>query len=125
VGAGLAVFLGASLESGAEWVARQCGLEKAVRWADLVLTGEGCLDGQTAYGKVPACVGRMARAAHKPVLALAGRLETGPASLRRIGLTWCRQVSPPGLPLADCIRDARKYLEAAAAEEVIRLWTSR
>ena len=48
------------------------GLRRAVEAADLVITGEGRLDEQTASGKAPAGVARLARACGKPVIALAG-----------------------------------------------------
>jgi glycerate kinase len=69
---GLMVFCGAALQPGFDLVAEALDLEARVRRADLVLTGEGCLDGQTARGKGPERLRRMARAAGKPVLAFAG-----------------------------------------------------
>ena len=77
LGAGLLAFLGAELRSGAEVVGRAAGLEARIRAADLVITGEGRLDGQTAFGKAPQYVARLARAAGKPVVCLAGSLGPG------------------------------------------------
>ena len=57
LGAGLIAFLGAEVRSGFDVVAEAVGLRERIRGADLVLTGEGRLDGQTAYGKT---VGRVA-----------------------------------------------------------------
>lgn len=72
LGYGLMAFLGAELRSGFDVVAETTGLQKAVESTDLVITGEGRLDGQTASGKAPAGVARLARACGKPVIALAG-----------------------------------------------------
>lgn len=77
LGFGLAAFCGARLASGAEVVAALCGLDAAVRYADVVLTGEGRLDAQTFGGKTPAYVAQRARHAGARVFAVAGQLADG------------------------------------------------
>jgi glycerate kinase len=72
LGYGLMAFLGADLRPGFEVIAEITGLRRAVEAADLVITGEGRLDAQTASGKAPAGVARLARECGKPVIALAG-----------------------------------------------------
>lgn len=72
LGYGLMAFFGGQLRPGFDLVAELTGLRAAVRGADLVVTGEGRLDAQTAAGKAPAGVGRLARGCGKPVIALAG-----------------------------------------------------
>jgi glycerate kinase len=73
-GFGLAAW-GASLASGAETVATAVGLADALVGADLVVTGEGRYDGQSAAGKVTSEVIRLARAAGVPVALVAGAVE--------------------------------------------------
>lgn len=70
----LAVTETARLEPGVELVADAVGLDEAIAWADLVITGEGRLDGQTAYGKVPYGVARRARAQGRLAVAVAGSI---------------------------------------------------
>ncbi len=53
LGAGLMAFLDAKLKSGIEVVIEAVNLEEALKDADLVITGEGKIDYQTIYGKVP------------------------------------------------------------------------
>ena len=65
-------FLGGALLPGVRLVIEETGLEKEVARADLVVTGEGRLDAQTAMGKAPAGVAALARKYGKPVIALAG-----------------------------------------------------
>jgi glycerate kinase len=73
LGAGLVAFTGAELRPGADMVMDAIRLDDRLRGADLVLTGEGRLDAQTArFGKGPAAVARRARAAGIPVVAIAG-----------------------------------------------------
>ena len=74
LGFGLMAFAGGVLKPGFDLVAEALGLEAKIAAADLVLTGEGSLDSQTASGKGPAGVGVMAKKAGVPVHAFAGRV---------------------------------------------------
>ena len=77
LGAGVIAFLGAELLSGARVVAEAAGLEARIRQADVVITGEGRLDAQTAFGKTPQYVARAASEAGRPVVCLAGSVDAG------------------------------------------------
>jgi glycerate kinase len=77
LGAGLIAFLGAELLSGARVVAEAAGLEARISQADVVITGEGRLDAQTAYGKTPQYVARAASEAGRPVVCIAGSVDAG------------------------------------------------
>lgn len=74
LGAGLMAFLDARLVRGFDMIAGEVGLEEELKNADLVITGEGKLDGQTRFGKTPFGVAQMARRFGKPVIAVAGAL---------------------------------------------------
>jgi len=75
LGAGLAAFCGARIVSGVELVAALVGLRERIAGADLVLTGEGSLDDQTAHGKTPAGVSSIAGEMGVPVVMVAGRIS--------------------------------------------------
>ena len=87
LGAGLAAFFGAPLLDGASFVLDKTGFSEKLRKADLLITGEGCFDRQTFYGKAPgAAIGR-AKACGKPVVVLCGRsLIRGRRALERRGV---------------------------------------
>lgn len=75
-GAGFALLAwGASLVPGAVAVSDLIGLPAVIREADLVITGEGSFDGQSASGKAPDLVTRIAAAANVPVGLVAGRID--------------------------------------------------
>ena len=97
LGAGLIAFLGAKLQPGAAVVAEALGLESRVRAADIVITGEGRLDGQTAFGKAPQYVARLAGGLGKPVLCLAGSLGAGHEALLPL-FAVVETASPPQSP---------------------------
>ena len=74
--AGLIAFCGATVRPGFEVVAEATGFAARLARADAVVTGEGRLDRQTAFGKTTSGVARAARAAGKPVVAIVGSVAT-------------------------------------------------
>lgn len=113
LGAGLIAFLGAELRSGAHVVGEAAGIEARVRRATLVITGEGRLDGQTAFGKTTHYVASLAAAAGRPVICLAGSLGPGHEQVRAL-FSRVEVLSDGSLPLPGREEAARQV--AAAAE---------
>jgi glycerate kinase len=72
--AGVWAFFGARLENGARFVMGETGLLQEIEGADLVITGEGKIDYQTAKGKVPFAVARAAAEKGVPAIAIGGGL---------------------------------------------------
>ena len=75
LGGGFNAFLNASLVSGIKMVLEAAGFEKLIKNADLIITGEGKLDAQTAMGKAPRGVLDIANKHHIPVIAIGGTVE--------------------------------------------------
>ncbi len=71
----LLAFFNAALVAGAEFILHQLNFEDQVKWADIVITGEGKIDSQTLNNKAPFAVSKMARNFNKPVFAIAGKVE--------------------------------------------------
>jgi len=117
-GAGCAAFFGAAPSGGAEWVGNRIGLEQAVAWADVIFTGEGRIDAQTGFGKIPAFVGRLAQKYGKHVVALGGAVEEG-TDLGSAGITECRCINPPGISLPEAFQNAEKNLALAAGQVIM------
>lgn len=76
MGFGLAVFCHAQIVSGFEIVSRMTGLARIVAESDVVVTGEGSLDKQSLSGKVPVALARLAASQGKPILCVAGHIDT-------------------------------------------------
>jgi len=72
MGFALLSYLDATLKSGIDLVIEETGLEEHVKNADMVITGEGRLDGQSYMGKVPVGVAKLAKKYNKPVIAFSG-----------------------------------------------------
>lgn len=81
LGFGLMHFANASLTPGFPLVAEELRLKEKIEAADVVITGEGCLDAQTAQGKGPAGIAQLARESGTPVYAITGIVEGGAEQL--------------------------------------------
>ena len=86
LGAGLVAFLGARMCSGVDIVTKAISLESKLVGCDLVVTGEGRMDGQTAFGKAPAGVAKVARKLGIPVIAICGSLGADAGRVRTVGI---------------------------------------
>jgi glycerate kinase len=74
-GYGLMTFFNARRENGFQLVRRLLKLDALIRAHDLVITGEGCLDGTSLLGKAPTQLGELARKLKRPAWALCGRVN--------------------------------------------------
>jgi glycerate kinase len=118
---GLVGVLGAEPSGGAALVAEAVGLPAALAGADLVFTGEGRVDGQSAAGKVVSAVATLARGRGTPCVALAGGV-TGPLDdLHALGLTAAFSLADGPRTLAELKADAAPLL-TALAEQAVRLF---
>jgi glycerate kinase len=86
LGAGLLAFLHATLRPGAQIVLEAVRLEERLANADLVITAEGQLDSQTAYGKSVGAVAALAKRYGLPVVALAGSLGENYQTVYTLGV---------------------------------------
>ena len=114
-------LLGAELTSGISLVMQAAGLADALRGADLVITGEGRIDGQTRLGKVPFGVLQLARAQGVPVIALAGVLGAGAETLTDDGFTAIFPSIAALAPLADTLAQGAANLERTA-QQIAAVW---
>ena len=86
LGFGFLAFTNAVLESGIKIVLEETKLADYVKVADLVITGEGRLDAQTAMGKAPVGVAKMAKEYEKPVIAFAGSVTKDAVACHEHGI---------------------------------------
>ena len=120
LGAGLLVFAGAELRSGIEIISRATSIETHLRSADLVFTGEGRVDYQTAFGKTPAGIARLAGEYGVPVIAIGGGLADDAGEVFTHGINGLEAAIARDMPLDEALANSREYI-ANAAERVIRL----
>ncbi|MDE6891743.1 MAG: glycerate kinase, partial [Lachnospiraceae bacterium] len=115
-------FLNAALEPGIEIVMRETGLEEKVKKADIVVTGEGCLDGQTTMGKAPMGVAGLAQKYKKPVIAFAGCTGEGVEKCNEKGIDAYFSILQKVVSVKEAMdtRTAERNVENTA-EQVFRL----
>ncbi len=116
LGFGLMAFLGAEVRPGIEVVMEAVGFEEKLAGRDLVITGEGRLDAQTARGKTVTGVARAAARKGIPVLALGGEIAAGAEALRSLGVTAVMGIADRPMDLDESMRRAGELLELTAAE---------
>ncbi|GAB1483317.1 glycerate kinase [Treponema sp.] len=114
VGAALRIFMGAKMEGGALIVMRYAGFFDKLKTADLVITGEGMTDSQTAGGKLCSVVAQACREAGVPVALLSGGLGGDPTELLA-SFDYAVSISCGQTSLAAMLRDSRRDLRYAAA----------
>jgi glycerate kinase len=124
LGYGLRVFTGARLAHGMDFVLERVGFDRQLDGCELVLTGEGRLDAQTARGKVVAGVAERARTRGIPVIALAGALSGDSYALHALGLTAAFSLCNRPMKESEAMANTAELL-SALADQVVRLWAAR
>lgn len=116
-------FLGADLVPGIQLILEETGMEERIRRADLVVTGEGRLDGQTAMGKAPMGIAALAGKFQKPVLAFAGGVTEGAKECNEKGIAAFFPIVRGAVSLEEAMeRENARQNMRATAEQVFRLW---
>lgn len=72
IAGGAYAYLGAQMISGAQFVSEMSGIPEAIAWADIVITGEGCLDQQSVEGKLVGYIAELCRDEETPLVILCG-----------------------------------------------------
>lgn len=119
LGAGLIAFADAKMRSGAELVMTTTRFVDRARAADLVITGEGRVDAQSAYGKVTGAVITKAKELGRPTALIAGGVAEGYRVLFEAGLGALEVASDGPSSLPDAMRRADDLI-ASAAERLAR-----
>ena len=116
-------FTNAVLESGINIVLDETNLEEYIKDSDLVVTGEGRLDGQTAFGKAPVGVAKLAKKYNIPVVAFAGCVTKDADLCNENGIDAFFPILRGIVTLDEAMKseNAKSNL-SDTAEQVYRLW---
>lgn len=120
LGAGLLAFADAKLQSGVDIVIQATHLSSSLKTADLVFTGEGRVDLQTAFGKTPAGVARAAKKYRVPVIAIGGGLSDDARGVFNYGIDGLDSAIVRDMPLNEALADSQKFI-TNAAERAMRM----
>lgn len=120
LGYGLLVFCSADLARGIDVVLDAIDFNSRIAGADLVITGEGKIDGQSIYGKVPVGVAERAQAFSIPVLVIAGDIGEGIDVLYKNGIDSLMSTVNRAMPLSEAMARGSELL-VDAAERAMRM----
>ncbi|WP_434564806.1 glycerate kinase [Thermoanaerobacterium thermosaccharolyticum] len=123
LGFSLMAFLNAKIRSGIDIVMEASNIDKKIKSCDIVITGEGNTDFQTAYGKAPAGIARIAKKYGKPVVILSGGLGKNYKDLYDIGVTSMFSIVDRPMTLQEAMINAKKLI-ADRTEDIIRIFIS-
>jgi glycerate 2-kinase len=118
LGAAFAGLLGGQLHPRFDIVMKYLELDRLIEEADLVITAEGSLDGQTPFGKIPSEVARRAKLRGLPVIALAGTIGKGVTSNFDYGIDAFASILKRPCSLDEAILKAGSLLTRAADDAV-------
>ncbi len=99
MGAGCVALLGGTIQSGIDAVLDVTGFDRQLEGADLVITGEGRIDSQSADGKVISGVARRTRAKGVPLIAIAGGIADSAGAVYDIGVSAMFSTDRAALPV--------------------------
>ncbi len=120
LGAGLLAFCDAQMTPGIKQVLDMGDIDTHLQGADLVITGEGRIDGQTVNGKVPVGVAARAAKYNVPVLAIVGSVGAGASDVYSHGVDAILDIIDRPMTLEEAIDGAPQLIEQAA-ENALRL----
>lgn len=120
LGAGLVSFLGAEIRPGIKAILEIADFEKSVQWADLILSGEGRIDGQSANGKVVSGIAEIAGKYNVPVIAICGSVEKDAREIFEKGISGMEAAVCRPVTLEKAMDEAEQNV-IDAAERVMRM----
>jgi glycerate kinase len=115
-------FMNASLESGIKIIMDVTNMRDKIRNSDIVITGEGRLDSQTAMGKAPAGIASIAKEYNKPVIAVSGSVSKGAEQCNQKGIDAFFPILRNIIPLETAMRkDVASDNLSDTIEQIFRL----
>ena len=114
LGAGLMFFTPARLRPGVEIILEAVRFEEVVQGADFVITGEGRTDFQTAFGKAPVGIAKVAKKFGVPVFCLSGGLGEGADNVLAHGIDAVLSVCDRPMTLDDCMNAGEELIESGS-----------
>ena len=120
LGAALCGYLHGTLKSGIETVLDLIDFDSLLSGVDLVITGEGRMDWQSAFGKVPSGVGLRCKAKNIPVIAIVGGMGIGAEDIYKFGIDSIVPTINDAMDLGEALERAEE-LYASAADRTFRI----
>ena len=120
LGFALITFCQGCLKPGIDIVIKYSNLEEKMKDASYVITGEGCIDNQTKFGKTPYGVAQIAKKFDIPVIAISGKLGEGYKELYNYGFDALLSILPGIMTLDNALSSGKENIENTV-EDIVRL----
>ena len=120
LGFGLMVFAGAEIRSGIQAILDITGFDQNAAESDLIISGEGNLDGQSIFGKVPIGIAQRVSELNKPVIVIAGGIDKGAEKVYEHGISAVISSTCRPMSVEEAMTESGELL-ADAAERAMRL----
>jgi len=121
LGGGLLAFMQAELSRGVDIVLEAAKLSDIIAGADLVITGEGKIDGQTIFGKTPIGVAKTAKKHGVPVIGIAGNVASDSDVVHEYGIDAIFSIVPGAVSLQEAFLHADEFVERTA-RNIAAVW---
>ncbi|MEY8738837.1 glycerate kinase [Bacillales bacterium AN1005] len=121
LGGGLLAFMQAKLSRGVDIVLEAAKLSDIIAGADLVITGEGKIDGQTIFGKTPIGVAKTAKKHGVPVIGIAGNVASDSDVVHEYGIDAIFSIVPGAVSLQEAFLHADEFVERTA-RNIAAVW---
>lgn len=117
-GGGTLGLFNTTVRPGIELVLDLAHGREACAWADVIITGEGSIDSQTPYGKVPSGIAKLAQSQGKPTIAIGGTVTRDPhtvEALNKAGIIATFGIAPGPADLTTLIANTERNVEITCA----------
>lgn len=117
-GGGTLGLFNTTVRPGIELVLDLAHGREACAWADVIITGEGSIDSQTPYGKVPSGIAKLAQSPGKPTIAIGGTVTRDPhtvEALNKAGIVATFGIAPGPADLTTLIANTERNVEITCA----------
>lgn len=117
-GGGTLGLFNTTVRPGIELVLDLAHGREACAWADVIITGEGSIDSQTPYGKVPSGIAKLAQSQGKPTIAIGGTVTRDPhtvEALNETGIVATFGIAPGPADLTTLIANTERNVEITCA----------
>lgn len=124
VGGGMVAFFEANLTRGIDYLMMTLDLDRRCAEADLIITGEGKIDNQTAQGKLISGIVQMAAKHRKPVIALCGALEIDQSGIKNMGLSAAFSIQKNVCSWEDATKYTQDNIKGTSQQiiNLLKLW---
>ncbi|MGX2946628.1 glycerate kinase [Enterococcus alishanensis] len=120
IGISFLYFLNSHFVSGAEYITEMLALKEKMATVDLVITGEGKMDRQSAYGKLPTIIAQLAKSQQKKVIAVVGDASEVTTENYQAGIDLILSLPRGPMTLRDSIEQTKK-LASQTGEDIMRI----